>query len=445
MSVLPIELWRSVFQQLEDLADLASCALVSKALYFEVKAYRIQELQFVYRDFHRTHSDGLLYRHHSHISKRYMLKKSLFNLEYLKSLRIDEFTCGMKVINKFVHLEVLDINLVSYPCSKKILRLPNLKVLYVSKANSQKMVLHTPRLTKLCTTSLWNFKFIYPYSVRCIRTFYHNGKLSKFRNLESLTFTDHYKQTPGNFDNHDYDYFRRFNLRRLKKLKEIEFDYRGFYVRQSMSSLMKMVKHILSLGRPELKLFWFQVQVTHTNLLAEYKKMMANSRSLVAFQMKHYEDLKNKVEFSSHYEFNSSTSFLQTAGFDVRSEELTLKLLAKYSFERIEVTGRVNEEEHLIKLIAGSPKLWSLEFENSGLGQSFFERMANIVRLNRIPLQQLCLEKPSNKNLNFDFVFKISNLKRFETDQPLSAELIAKLLTLPFLSYLEVASGVIRS
>ena len=445
MAELPIELWHLIFDHLQ-LADLSSCARVSKAVYVAMKSYRIREIAFTGRVYEWFHHSTPITDHKYRIdySLASILKRSSFDFDFLKRLKIGRSSAidDLEEINKFTGLEELDIDLKNYKNEKsRTLSLANLKVLYLFVPGRLSYVeLDTPQLEKLYTFSLKMLEFIYPESIQCLHTFVHSGKLSMFRHLEYLAFTDHYNLQDYQ-SSYDSRGFRDFSVTNLKKLKEIDFFYHSYEFRvKNMSVFKKIIANLLALGRPDLKVFWFHVQMTDSHLLTKYERMDQSVGSLLAFQLKHYDKLKKKAHFFWSYGFNGSMKKLSIAGFRplLRSEEFLSKLLGKFSFRRIDVLGQVEEREFLLELIARSPDLYYLLFENSGLDQSFFDQMA--VRLSDTPLRQLRC-KASSSTLNFDFVSGFRDLELFETDQPLSAELISKLLRLPLLTKIEFASA----
>ena len=441
---LPIELWHLIFDHLQ-LVDLSPFALVSKAVYLAVKAYRIHEIAVtgrVNRWFHYT-TPITDHKHQVDFTMASILKRSSFDFDYLKRLKIGRSSAidDLDMINRFVHLEELDIDLANYENKKSwTLLLANLKVLYLFMSDHLPYVeLDTPRLSKVCTFDLKKLEFIYPESVRCIQTYYHSGKLSMFRNLEYLTFTNYYNK----FDfssAHDFRSFDQFSLTALKKLKEIEFHYYLPYEKENLHDIKEATSNLLGLQRPDLKVFWQDVQVTDPNLLTEYERTDLSVRSLLAFQMQHYELLRDKIDFLD-YGFNESMRKLLKAGFNPRSEEFLSKLLAKYSFRKISVTGQVEERELLFQLIARSPSLLCLNFSNSDLDQSFFDQMADTIHLNGIPLQLLGIENSAVGVLNFEFVLRLRDLLLFSTDQKLPTKLIPKLFELSMLDKLVFSSG----
>ena len=443
---LPIELWHLIFDHLQ-LVDLSACAQVSKAVYLVVKSYRIREIAFtrgVHEWFHYT-TPIANHKHRVDYSMASIMKRSSFKFNYLKRLKIGRRSAiDLDVINRFTRLEELDIDLKNYKNEQnRTISLANLKVLYLFVPYGILYVkLKTPKLVKVCTFSLKMLRFVYPESVRCIHTFFRGGKLSKFPNLEYLILTDHYNQLDYYTS---FEIFDLFSVTALKKFKEVDFYYTcAQYRKKNMSNFKRMVGNLLALERPDLKVFWLHVQVTNSNLLTEYEHTLESVGSLVAFQLQNYEKLKEKIEFIGDYDFNWQTNQLLRVGLNPRSEELVSKLLARRSFRKIAVTGKVRERELLLKLIARSLNLSSLEFQNSGLDQSFFDRMADSIRLNAIPLRSLRLKNfyhSSSELLNFDFVSKLPDLELFETDQQLPNELISKLLTLPMLAEIKCTSG----
>ena len=439
MAELPIELWHLIFDHLQ-LVDLSSCAQVSKAVYFLVKAYRIREIAFtgrVYEWFHYT-TPTIDHKRRVDFTKTSILKWSSFNFDYLKRLKIGRCSpvSDLKQINRFVHLEELDIDLKRYKKKKnRTLSLGHLKVLYLFVPDDFSYVeLDTPRLAKVCTFNLKKLEFLYPESVRCIHTFFHDGKLSMFRNLEYLTFTDSYNHLVYNSSYAPLT-FDDFNVEALNKLKEIDFYYRSYssyrFERNNMNVFLRMAAKLRE--RPDLKVFWQNMQMTDPNLLTEYELSNETVGSVVAFQLQHYEMLKEKDHISWLFDFNSLMIMLTRAGFSPRSEEFLSKFFASYSFRMIKVTHWVTEEKLLLELIARSPDLFFLEFWHSGLHQSFFDQMADTIRLNAIPLQQLLFKDILNKSRDLHFVSKLRHLELFETDQRLSIGLMAKLLGLPSL------------
>ena len=314
---LPIELWHLIFDHLQ-LVDLSACAQVSKAVYLVVKSYRIREIAFtrrVHRWFHYT-TPTIDHKHRVDFTMASSLERSSFNFDHLKRLKIGRSSAinDLEEINKFTRLEELDIDLKNYKNEKNgTLSLANLKVLYLFVPDDFSYVeLDTPRLAKVYTFRLKKLEFVYPESVQCIHTFSHSGKLSMFRNLEYLTFTDCYNLL-DHLSSYDSRKFKHFSITNLKKLKEIDFYYLYPEYREKNMSVFKKFIANLALGRPELKVFWFHVQMTDSNLLTEYEHMFDNFRSNITFQLKHPEKLKEV--FSLCYLFNELMSVLSEAGF----------------------------------------------------------------------------------------------------------------------------------
>ena len=447
MADLPIELWHLIFDHLQ-LVDLFSCAQVSKAVYLAVKAYRIREIAFtgrVYQWFHYT-TPTIDHKYRLDYPLASILRRSSFNFDCLKRLKIGRFSSiDLNEINKFTRLEELDIDLKNYKNKKsRTVSLANLKVIYVFMSEHLPYLeLDTPSLAKVCTFSLEMLEFVYPESVRCIHTFFHSGKLSTFRNLEYLTLTDSYNLLDYS-PSYASQNFKEFSLIVLKKLKEIHFYYNvSDYRKNNLSNFKEITANFLALGLPSLKMFWLDVQVTDMSVLAEYE-LIENARSRVAFQLQHYEMLKEKDHFFWWYDFNGSMKKLSIAGFNPRSEEFTSRFLSRYSFRLIMVTGRVEERELLLELIARSPDLFYLEFENSGLDQSFFDRMVVTVRLKGIPLGVLEVNDTANESMNFHFLLGLPDLMFLQVSQRLPKELVSTLLQMPQMHYLAFCSGEYR-
>ena len=441
MTDLPIELWHLIFDHLQ-LVDLSSCAQVCKTIYLAVKAYRIREIAFtpgIDLWFHHV-SDN--YKHRVYFRNASILRRSSFCFDHLKRLKIGRLSpiYNLNEINQFSRLEKLDIDLKFYENEKSmILSLVNLKVLYLFMSDHLPYLeLDTPRLTEIYTFSLKKLEFIYPESVRCIHTFFHDGKLSMFRNLEYLIFTDCYSlldshpSYPGGFD--------EISVTVLKKLKEIDFYYHinySLYGGQNLNVFKRMVANLLALGRPDLKVFWQNVQITAANWPTDYEHPVGN-RSQIGLQLWNYEKLKKKISIPC-FDFNERILEIRGAGFNPRSEEFISKFFAKFSLRKIVVHVPIEQNEGglLLEFIARSPDLFALEFGNSCLGQLFFDRMADTVRLNAIPLRHLQITGSSDRVQNFEFLLGLRDLERFKVYQQLPAELITKLFKLPMLAEIE--------
>ena len=448
MADLLIELWHSIFDRLT-LVDLASCAQACRRFYFTVKQYRIKELAFCVR-VHLLFQNAPSFAYHKHqvdFTKSSILKRSSFNFDHLKRLKIGRSSpIDLTAINQLFQLEELDIDLEIYKNQENwTLSLANLKVLYVlmsDRITYQELKLNTPALTKVCTNSLKNLEFIYPESVQCIQTFHHGGKLSLFSNLDRLIFTDHWSSF---WAYSTYESFEESSLASLMGLKEIHFYYHGFSFAKNLSNLKRTIQKILDLMRPGLKLFWMNVRVINSDLLTEYENMIENVGSRVAFQLKHYENL-DKAEFFWSYDFNESMNLLLKAGFNPKNKNFQSKFLAQYSsLKRIKINGPIKERDLLIELITRSQNLSSLWFSKSDLGQSFFDKISEIIRLKGIPLQVLRFNRSPNDLLNFEFVFKFPDLVLFEIDQKLSTEFVSRLFDrLPMLTEIDFLSNQIE-
>ena len=425
---LPVEMWHSIFNHLK-LIDLPSCALVSKTFHSTVKAYRVREVAFTCRVHEWFHPDYSNYQHRVDYLMVSLLDESSFNLEFLRRLKIGRLSPidGLNDINKFTYLEELDIDLKNYDSQwSRTLSLPNLKVLRLFMSQQLPYLgLNTPKLTKVCTASLDKLVFVYPQSVRCISTLFHCGMLPKFRNLEYLTFTNRYDLLDFNRVNRKYS--TELNLTSLTKLIEVQFIFSLKFMNENWRKIKNAIETTLALKRPELKVLWMNMQATNS-VLASYERVMGTLGSFVAFQLEHYEKLTDKVDMFWSFDFNRSMEMLPPAGFDPNNE-FTSRFLARYSFRKIKVTYRTKYPKLLRQLIGRSSNLESLDFSDSGLGQSFFDRLAQTIQQNDIPLRHLRFH--STKSLNYDFVSKLRHLERFETYQRFSLELISKLLRLP--------------
>ena len=412
MTDLLVELWHLIFKRLE-LVDLSACAQVSKQFNLMVKDYRIKEIAFIrgtnYRWFHYVF---LPYDHEVDYSKASVLKRSSFNFDHLKKLKIGRWSSfDLSDINKFTQLEMLDIDLKNYQNKESLtLCLPNLSTLFVFVPPAVPYLeLDTPRLLEVRTFHLEKLEFVHPKSVQEIRTFSHGGNLFVlFPNLRLLTFTD----LLGLLDFREYYKFetlKEFSATTIrKKLKGIYFFF-GFNEcrARNLDICRRIIRKVLDMQWPELKVFWQGVQITDVNQLTEqhvYPKQWS------AFLLKRCEESEPNYLPSREVimlEFNATINTLEAAGFDLKSKEFASELSEKILIKELIAHGRVNEPKLLVEFILRSPTLGILRFKNSGLDASFFRYLLEIIETNHIPL----------------FLFEI--------DQLLPLELVTKLLGLP--------------
>ena len=414
MTDLLVELWHLVFKRLE-LADLSACAQVSKKFHLMVKDYRIREIAFTRgTDFEWFHKDSTKCEHQVDYWRASVLKSSPFNFEHLKYLKIGRLSSfELNDINQFTQLKTLDLDLKNYRSEESpTLSLPNLCVFWVFVPNEiPYLELDTPRLAQVHTFHLEKLEFVRSESIQQISTFSHAGNLSiLFPNLKSLTFTDYYDNQldfRNSFRSESFKEFSTTTLKNLKNLKEISFSYsHEAYTERNLNVFKKIIQKVLDMQRPDLKVFWRDLQVTDLNLLIEYQNSMKNDKNKIVFLFHHYEKLKDKKGFW-HIGFNLVTKKLKDAGFDLRSKDFASEFLAKFTLRELMVFNRVNEPELLAEFIVRSPSLAILRFKNSGLDRPFFGRLLEIIETNHIPL------------------------RLFEIDQQLPPELITKLLRLP--------------
>ena len=441
MADLFIELWHLVFEHLE-LVDLSTCALISKKMYFAVNTYPVRALAFTGRTEGWFHTIFATHKHRVDFAMTSILNRSPFSFELLKRLKIGrESPIDLNEINRFTLLEELDIDLKNYRNeANRTLSLANLKTLHVFMSEHISLLeLQTPKLANVNTFDLKKLQFAYPHSVEAICTFFHGEKL--MANLRRLYFADFYGHLDydDKIDTRKIPDFSNLSLnlvKELKKLKELAFHFNNMnFVKRNLGNFQKIIRDILALGLPDLKLFWMGVQVTDADLLNEFSPR----ENIMIFQLRHFKKKIYCTSLSSFY-FNDQVKFYSTAGIDVKSNEFLRIFFAKFSPRELIVSGKVVEQELLINFILRSRSLFKLKFSKSGLKQTFFDRLAKIIRLNRIPLRELRFEK-SEPDLKFDFVCEIRQLQLFESDAELPTETFAKLVQLPCLTELKCLTG----
>ena len=199
---LPIELHYNIISYLR-IGDLFNLRLVSKKNNYAVGQFRIEELYFI--DYSGDWRKCWLHTYKC-VDFRFMiepaklsaLRSSIFNLDCLKRLHIDQLRDDSAISlanlsSLFTRLEKLDIWL--NPCNKdenKKLNLPNLKQLDIHVTQYQTIEFDLPKLDALrihlyTDKTIGNLlKFSHPQTLRHLATNRFYPSLSIFQNLNSL-------------------------------------------------------------------------------------------------------------------------------------------------------------------------------------------------------------------------------------------------------------------
>ena len=192
-----------------------NCKLVCRRFKFYCEKVKINELIIGWNDFYKRfdwfYTEDAINRNNQ-IQKLSILSSPLFNLKYLKRLKIGKRLNGeqFKFLNQFTNLEQLEINNFVGECKDPKLNLANLRILFIYRIDAS-LSLELPRLEAVFCRSLDQTKFIFKESIKYLEVDFCYGDFKNFINLETFVC------------NNDVDIIEKDFLECMPKLKEIHF------------------------------------------------------------------------------------------------------------------------------------------------------------------------------------------------------------------------------
>lgn len=427
MDDLPLEVYQLIFDYL-DIGDLFELRCVSTKFKYIVSEFRARELVFLTRDeldLFKYNNYGLNtdrkfnwfyinkpvdHKHLMNGSKLFVLSHPLFNVQYLRRLKIYTFESHVHKItstdiNRLAYLEVLEINLNSIDFSnhdKVTLRLPNLSVLYLSRPPSACTVeIDTPNLKALSYSPADSIRFTHPSSIEHLRLYsYESDSIASFENLNCLELCRYNKLSE------DLSTFNR-------NLNEIKLHFNN----SSYGGRLEPVTNFVQ-NQDHLKLYYAGVRLLHFDEFKCFQKIYKVYRNSPSELLSLYIDNYASADCNLFWIVDVDYSLLVG-----RISKIEDDFFDKFNNIRtIRVTKQVSDADHLMKFISRCYNLMNLMLENASLGQHFFDELPSISSLDRLEIggkQQV--------ELNFEFIMKMFNLKEFRTDQQLPVRLISDL------------------
>ena len=429
---LPIELYQLIFGYL-DLVEVSTCRLVSKKLNEVVKVFRVRELSFYdwerYRRSFWYHDGKPIYPCNSlSVSKVAVLNSTSIDLRYLKRLCFcNKVNCGelhLEVLNKFKQLVHLDLCLKGLGASEseiEKLKLNSLEHLHIAFKSPVFIEFDTPKLESVvlryrgdeeADQPIATIRFVTPSTVKRLCTF---GLLQD--------------QLPKNFGGLKHLQYDELDLDLHVLLKEFPdlrvLNFCGRKVRNGCSALGQIMREKDRL-RPSLKLCFESILLDSSKAIESYA---FDKESKLALLIKHHSSMlpdANSLQRLDYSELMSLTKNGYPIGF--------LESRPFVCVDLVSVNGVIDDPNRLLNFLLNCVNLEHLRLNNCSLTMEFFDKLPTFTSLLHLEINA------ENRDLQLDFsrfLFKITNLVWFETDQNLDGSLLLDLIQqLKFVCYL---------
>ena len=421
---LPLELYQEIFEYL-DIEELLNIRLVNKKCKEIIQHFKIRELifdaSFKYKYNWYFSNRSTLMNNVIKESKLFMLKNSLFNLEFLRRLKIDclkdNSKISLKDINKlFIHLHQLDIYL--YFCTKnenRLLDLPNLQILTLAISNScyeqnYKLRVNAPKLHVLELDSQLRFvDFEHPLTIKHLKQngdFYFN--LRAFKNLEYIEF----------FSLKNY-YFKQIKIDLLKMFPNLKY----LLLELDNYSILSTILEKSVEKKRELNVYFKSIQFRTADELAKFNRTYAIKFHFLfdtlSGYLKYFDRTANNLDFINEISYSRLMDLIELYP---NLMQLPANFFAKYSnIQKVYVEKAVGKQNEFISFLTNCKNLGYLAISNSELDQSFFNRLCNITNLIELEINEQRDEK-----LDLQFIFRMYKLNQFKTNQEMSMEELKK-------------------
>ena len=189
--------------------------------------------------------------------------------------------------------------------------------------------------------------------------------------------------------------------------------------------------------KPRLKVYYTGIELSNDQRLFDdfaichkasekttWSRYLGSDSYELALQLKNYPALADQIESIRYLQYDELADVILPL-LDRNGLALT-NLLPGDFFERyptiysIKMWARAENEEHFRQLVKGCRKLRRLCLTNSYLSQAFFDELPAISLLNSLRLEEA-------NELQMHFLWRMNHLIEFVTNQQLSAELVLKL------------------
>lgn len=438
---LPIECQHLIFEYL-DLVEVANCRLISKKLNEVVKAFRVRELLLYssvwYRRSSWFHDSKPLY-HYNAVSNRQasILGCNSFDLQYLQRLSLfdivesDKFR--LEAVNRFEHLVQLELSFETKEWSigseTKHLKLRRLEMvfIYCKFRMANEIEFDTPKLDLLAleyqpspeeadeeankdepVKPIESIRFTTPSTVRELITF----ELFPDELPTDFTGVEHFQCDVLELE---LDYV----LKTFPRLKVLDIRLeKGEFEQDCNTALTKILEQRSQL-KPQLKI-WFQgFELINGRALSSYA---FDKESELALLLKHHSSLPDSGRFPVELSYNELLSLLPPEGYPPGF--LDLQPFANTAI--VSTNDKIDDPATFLTFLLNCVNLWSLQLKNCSLDQQFFEKLPEFTSLMQLEIRAA---NAADMQLDFNrFLFRITNLVDFKTDQNLEVDLVRDLM-----------------
>lgn len=311
-------------------------------------------------------------------------------------------------LNDFTQLEQLTIYSSRYnhryPVTVVDISLPNLKVLHErSFSNDYDLRLNTPKLEFLRCESFEFMKILHPDSIKHLeRDFCLSRRVNLFKNVEYLKFdlaliprVDDFLSAYPKVKTLLANYYFPTDDDEDEEYSEITNEEFNNEVTNALRQLVKQ--------RPDLTIYFQSVKLDNVKKIDEY-----DPQKHLAFQINNYDSLCADIfDRDCFVDYNELLRlFNGNLPDDFHKKYFNIKSVA--------VSDDVESGEHFVEFLKRSEYLRDLSLENVSFNQDFYDRLPEMTRISF-----LYLGKGVKPIINYDFMFKMQNLKTLQSDRDL--------------------------
>ena len=428
ISDLPTEIFAKIFNQIYPIKQLVQLKLVCKRWYSIAINLRVKNLVISSSSL----SNSKYWYTYNYIDFSYLIKNDqdldaiqlklsqpLFdNLKSLYIYGVHDKVLFTNFLNRFQFLEHLEVVYSKLKDDDKnrctLLNLKNLRILNISDAINDVIILDTPRLVRF-RLSLTNYDSIsikHPESIQYFETYRFINLIKTFTNLEHL-FVRNISQLDGDF------------LSNLSRLKEIHFDGKKdvFYDLRKQKKLFK---------RNEVKLFYFGINSEDS---IPKHELMNNRHQINVKAIEFYRNNYNQMAIRLPFAHQIDYSLLEQCFGD----QIPSCFIRRFvNLDYLIVTQKVKYSNQLIQILNDCGNLKSFTIY-SLLDQTFFCQLPDILPF----LEYLIIKNEQNLNYN-EFLFNFNNnLKLIYIKNNLSIDFAFNIVRRLFDKYNELIFGFI--
>ena len=415
MDNLPLELYQAIFEFI-NFNDLLNARLTCKKFNEAIKHFHVNELCFISLKKRRTFWNyankpaNNLYSINDH-SKLFTLNNSLFNVQFLRRLKIDDYGSGaiklslINLINKLEHLIELEITLYLED-EHSILSLPKLKALSIfvcRRSRNQFLQLNTSRL-----------EFV---KLQC----YQLESIIKFSQPSSIEHLSVEKLNENFIEN---------TLALFQNLKSI-------FINCKHEEIGELLIQKSSLEKREIKVYFKNVQLLEDDFNQEF---ISGNVFLVNLDNLNHDRqlLPNFKKIMQNYERLVNCHNFQMLNYSKQAKQMKSDLIPSnffgkfFNIQIMHVRGAVKDEYHLTNFIKNCHNLYELKLSKSLLTNTFYSALPAISSLDNLFIYE------DRKKIHFEsFIFKLHFLKDLRTNKELHENVIEKLNAFGYLNHLE--------